>query len=87
MLVSAFLYLIMAVLYALGAIFPIGPNLPAGFTGSFALIVSYISKIYSLFPFLDALFISLKWLIYFELAFWTFKFFNWIYNKIRGSGG
>lgn len=61
------------------------PALPSGLDTAITNIGSYISPFSSVFP-LATLFAILSIILVFEASIFSFKTFNWIYNKIRGAG-
>lgn len=61
------------------------PELPSGLDSSLTSLGSIVSPVNSIFP-LATLFTILSIILVFEASVFAFKTFNWIYNKIRGSG-
>ena len=64
---------------------PIAPALPIQITASILKLNGLLGLFSDLFPWGTVLSVFFA-ILYFEAAFWAFKWLNWIFNKIRGSG-
>lgn len=85
MITNILLLILNTFLYFIIDLFPDFTGLPTGISTTFTTIQTYFGYLNKLFP-IDTLISALAILLTFDIALVSYKIFNWIVKKVRGSG-
>lgn len=68
------------------SLLPLMKSLPTDFYNAWDLLSNFISNLYYVVPEVSHILLIASFTLILESSIFLFKLFNWVYNKLRGSG-